>query len=283
MKAGAARLGVLLPLLFLASGLMAQTASLSGTINDTQGHAVPNATVSLKNSASGQSSDFKTGPDGAYTASNLAPGDYDVSVIASGFNTDTQKVTVPAGATQSLNIVLTPTLSLQSLGFPSAATTGNPAEQARLDKRSHMLRVHQKLGLITTIPMAAALLTGNLAGGHKTSSAGRDLHVALGSTTAGLYFASAYFAIAAPKISGTETRGNIRLHKILAWIHGPGMVLTPILGAMAYNQKSNGERVHGIASAHLPVAVITAGAYGLAILVVSLHSGRRHSSNDVQP
>jgi len=28
-------------------------------------------------------------------------------------------------------------------------------------------------------------------------------------------------------------RGPIRLHKTLAWIHGPAMVLTPILGGMA--------------------------------------------------
>ena len=61
---------------------------------------------------------------------------------------------------------------------------------------------------------------------------------------------SAYYAIRAPKIPGTQTRGPIRLHKALAWIHGPGMILTPILGAIAFDQKSNGEKVHGIASAH---------------------------------
>jgi hypothetical protein len=49
-----------------------------------------------------------------------------------------------------------------------------------------------------------------------------------------------------PKISGTETRGPIRLHKALAWIHGPGMILTPILGALAYGQKNKGEKDHGI-------------------------------------
>jgi hypothetical protein len=48
------------------------------------------------------------------------------------------------------------------------------------------------------------------------------------------------------------------------------MILTPILGAMAYSQKSNGEKVHGLASAHAPVAYVTAIAYGAAILSVSL-------------
>src|SRR6185437_7986154 len=71
-----------------------------------------------------------------------------------------------------------------------------------------------------------------------------------------MYFTTPYFAIAAPKTKGTKTRGPIRLHKALAWIHGPGMILTPILGAMAYSQKSKGEKVHGIASAHGPVGVV---------------------------
>ena len=60
------------------------------------------------------------------------------------------------------------------------------------------------------------------------------------------------------------------MHKALAWIHGPGMVLTPILGAIAFDQKSKGERVHGIASAHGAVAIVTAAAYGAAILSVSV-------------
>jgi hypothetical protein len=48
------------------------------------------------------------------------------------------------------------------------------------------------------------------------------------------------------------------------------MILTPILGAMAYSQKSNREKVHGIAAAHGPVAIVTAGALGGALLSVSL-------------
>jgi hypothetical protein len=160
--------------------------------------------------------------------------------------------------------------SLGDLGFPTEQTKPDPQEQALLDKRSHMLKVHQRLGLITAIPLVATVVTGSMAGGHSISSGTRDLHAALGSTTAGLYVATAYYSIFAPKIKGTPTRGPIRLHKALAFIHGPGMILTPILGAMAFQQKSNGERVHGIASAHAPVAYITAIAYGAAIASVSI-------------
>jgi hypothetical protein len=48
------------------------------------------------------------------------------------------------------------------------------------------------------------------------------------------------------------------------------MILTPILGAMAYSQKSKGEKIHGLASFHGPVAVATAAAYGLALMSVSI-------------
>jgi hypothetical protein len=154
--------------------------------------------------------------------------------------------------------------------FPSSQTQGNAQEQARLDKRTHMLKMHQRLGLITTAPLLATVISGSFAGGKSTSSTNRDLHAALGSATAGLYFSTAYFSIFAPKISGVQTRGPIRLHKALAWIHGPGMILTPVLGIIAFDQLSRGEKVHGIAKAHGAVGYVTAAAYGAAILSVSI-------------
>jgi hypothetical protein len=51
----------------------------------------------------------------------------------------------------------------------------------------------------------------------------------------------------APKIPGTP-HGQIRLHKFLAGIHGPGMILTPALGAMAFEQRSNWNDTARIAS-----------------------------------
>jgi len=159
--------------------------------------------------------------------------------------------------------------SLQDLGFPPEQTLANPKEQALLDKRAHMLKMHQRMGLITTIPLVAALFSSTGAGGHNSSSTGRDVHLALGAVAGDLYFITAYYAIRAPKPPGTPTRGPIRFHKAMAWIHGPGMILTPILGAMAYSQKSNGEKVHGIAQAHMPVAIVTAGAFGAALVSMS--------------
>lgn len=160
--------------------------------------------------------------------------------------------------------------SLSDLGFSKAEEQGNARQQALLDKRTHMLKIHQRMGLITTIPMIASVVTSLNAGGRSEGTAARDLHVALGALTGDLYGITAYYAIRAPKIEGTETRGPIKFHKIMAWIHGPGMIATPILGAIAFSQKNNGERVHGVAQAHGPVAIVTAGAFGAALLSVSL-------------
>lgn len=171
------------------------------------------------------------------------------------------------------------TLNLGDLGFSPAQTQANAKLQARLNKRTHMLKVHQTLGLITLAPMVAAVF---VSGGAKQkhshvpgapvtepSSSGVDLHAALGSLTATMYGATAYFAIAAPKIPGVKPRGAIRLHRDLVWVHLPGMILTPVLGGMALNQENAGEKVHGIASAHGAVAGVTVGAYAASIVAVS--------------
>ena len=162
--------------------------------------------------------------------------------------------------------------SLGDLGLSPDQTQGDAQKQALLDRRTHMLKVHQRLGLITVIPVAAACITSAGATpdrGNYSNTTSRDVHVALGATAVAMYGATAWYAIRAPKASNEPARGGIKLHKYLIYIHAPGMVLTPILGAMAFNQINSGQKVHGIASAHGGVAAATAISYGAAILAVS--------------
>ena len=273
-------IGILLLSFAIPCLARAQTggAALSGTVTDPSGAAVANARVSIKNLATGRAAETQTNSVGSYNVPDLAPGDYEVSVSADGFSVKTAKVTLTGTSRQTMDVALAaaqtnvaPPPTLGDLGFPTDETQGNAADQARLDRRSHMLKMHQRFGLITLAPMIATIFTsGGAKGKHGApgTALGRDLHGALGAVTADMYFMTAYYAIRAPRIPGTTTRGPIRLHKFLAWIHGPGMILTPILGAMAYSQESQGERVHGIAKAHGAVATVTYAAFGLAVASV---------------
>jgi hypothetical protein len=274
MKVRAAKMapavGTLILFLLIPEPSHAQVAAtLTGIITNQSGAIVPNAKISVRNLVTGQSAETQANSDGRYNVPNLTPGDYEVLASAEGLPTKVAKVTITQAAEQTMNLTLGGELSLGDLGFSPTQTQGSAQDQARLDKRSHMLKVHQRIGLIATAPIVASVITGTFAGGKSTSSTDRWTHLALGSAAGDLYGISAYYAIRAPKIAGTQTRGPIRVHKILAWIHGPGMILTPILGAIAFDQKSKGEKVHGVASAHGPVAIVTAAAYGAAIVSVS--------------
>ncbi len=272
------RLAVLVfsALISIPSPAQVAGATLTGTVKGPSGAAVANARVSVRNVATGQTTDTHSDPAGVYSVANLTPGDYEVTAFSAGIGTRSTKVTLAAGA-QRVDLVLAPSAgsagapSLGDLGFTPAEVKGSAQEQARLDRRSHMLKMHQRLGLITAVPLLATIISSGGAKGRNSSNAsGRQLHAALGSVTAGLYLTTASFAIFAPKVPGTTVRGPIRVHKALAWIHGPGMILTPILGALAYQQRSKGQRIHGLAQAHSAVAAVTGVAYGLAILSVSI-------------
>ena len=256
---------------------------------------VANATVTATSVETGQTQSATTGPDGGFKL-DLSPGNYRLKFQAAGFKPlEIPSVTVSGNEAAVLDEKLevqeqstgkptpaqqenlpnapsssTTAPSLSDLGLSPEQTRGNPQEQALLDKRTHMLKIHQRMGLITTIPLIASVVTSLNAGGKSEGTASRDLHVALGALTGDLYGITAYYAIRAPRIPGTKKRGPIKFHEAMAWIHGPGMILTPILGAMAFSQKNNGEKVHGIAQAHGPVAIVTAGAFGAALLSVSV-------------
>ncbi|MBV9181280.1 MAG: carboxypeptidase regulatory-like domain-containing protein [Acidobacteria bacterium] len=285
-------------LLQLSPTLAAQavaSGTMMGRITEGSDIPVPNATLTLTLTSTQEARRSTTRADGCYKFEGLASGIYHLQIEAAGFGVvqiaslsiessvetvldeklaPSRQASGRGGSDSNQQLPNAPSSSnkeptLSDLGLTPEQTQGNPQEQALLDKRTHMLKIHQRMGLITTIPLIATVVTSLNAGGKNTSSASRDLHLALGAVTGDLYFITAYYAIRAPRVPGTKTRGPIHFHKTMAWIHGPGMIVTPILGAIAFEQKSKGERIHGIASAHGPVAIVTAGAFGAALLSVS--------------
>ncbi len=95
--------------LFLSIYSQAQVsgATLSGLITDPSGAAIPNATITIKNMGTGESRDVPTNADGFFSAPNLQPGNYQVTLTAQGFTKVVQKgITLSVGAQQALNLTL---------------------------------------------------------------------------------------------------------------------------------------------------------------------------------
>src|SRR3984893_18636004 len=94
---------------FLTPRIYAQVSggTLSGTITDQSGAAVAGARLSIRNTATGVSTDVTTNASGFYSAPNLLPGTYEVTATAAGFATEVNAgVVLTVGAQQVLNIPL---------------------------------------------------------------------------------------------------------------------------------------------------------------------------------
>lgn len=84
-------------------------ASLQGTVTDTSGAVVPNATVTLTNNETHQKQTAKSSAAGFYRFVALAPGTYSLTATAPNLTGQTlQNVVVNAEQTQGINLVLQP-------------------------------------------------------------------------------------------------------------------------------------------------------------------------------
>src|SRR5258705_87701 len=82
------------------------TGAVSGTITDPSGAILPNAAVTLTNTATGDTQSGKTNTSGVYLFPLLKPGDYTVTVEQSGFRVAVAKVTVALGQTATADLKL---------------------------------------------------------------------------------------------------------------------------------------------------------------------------------
>jgi hypothetical protein len=89
------------------AGAQVAGGSLSGTISDPSGAGIPLARVLVKNTATGIERELKTNADGFYTAPNLLPGEYQITVTATGFNTETKSgITMTVGAQRTFDLAM---------------------------------------------------------------------------------------------------------------------------------------------------------------------------------
>lgn len=82
------------------------SGDVTGIISDPSGAVVPSATVTLKNTGTGQTQTATTNSSGVYRFSLLPPGQYTVTANAAGFQNAERAVTVSVGQATTLNLQL---------------------------------------------------------------------------------------------------------------------------------------------------------------------------------
>jgi hypothetical protein len=115
-------LAAICALSLVPAGAQVTAASLSGSVTDPSGAALPNATVTALNTGTGASQTATTTGEGTFTFTTLPPGTYRVTVAETGFATKVQEglqLTVSQSAT--LNTVLTVGAQSESVTVDAAA------------------------------------------------------------------------------------------------------------------------------------------------------------------
>jgi hypothetical protein len=104
----------------------AGTSSLTGTITDPSGAAIPNVTITLTSNDTAQTRSATTGGDGQYKFTLLPPGNYKIRFSAAGFKTAEVGSVV-------LNVTETPTLD-------RTLEVGAQSEQVTVEATAETLR-----------------------------------------------------------------------------------------------------------------------------------------------
>src|SRR5215471_4844452 len=80
------------------------TATIQGTVLDTQSAAIPGATVVVRNTATGTERMLVTDAAGSFVAASLPPGPYQVEISLQGFQSQMREVTLQVSQTRDLQI-----------------------------------------------------------------------------------------------------------------------------------------------------------------------------------
>ncbi|HEY9854323.1 MAG TPA: hypothetical protein V6D05_01210 [Stenomitos sp.] len=134
-------------------------------------------------------------------------------------------------------------------GLPPEAPTDLKLEE-EATVRHAQLQWHQGFGLATLGSMALTAGLGLYTSNFTSPSAYptmRNLHMALGGITTGLYMGAATLALSAPKGYDVHDEGwdAVTIHRSLAWLHAAGLVSTVTLGILTSIGRMD-PKVHGI-------------------------------------
>jgi hypothetical protein len=154
---------------------------------------------------------------------------------------------------------------VRTIGIASELTP--EVRKHELAVRRTMLTIHQIGGFVTLASMITTvyygqryLTTGDLAY--------RDMHKTFIPITIGLYATTGLLAVLSPPplIRRDNETSTTTIHKMLAWVHFTGMILTPILGKAL---KNSGASYYDQARYHQIAAYVTTAAFAAAMITVT--------------
>lgn len=125
---GSLQIPWLITVLFLCANVafgqaQSNAADLQGTVKDSTGAVVANATVTARNPATNFSRSSTTNDEGLYRIVNLPPGDYEITVEATNFKKAVlTKVTVTIGQVAVVDITLEPGQITESVTISDATS-----------------------------------------------------------------------------------------------------------------------------------------------------------------
>src|ERR1700678_1526022 len=132
---------LLASIILLTSPLLAQsttaTGSVQGTLTDSTGAVVPNASITITNKGTGESFGVPTSSAGTYNSGALVPGEYTVRAEVKGFKTVEAGVIVRVGVVSGVNLALevgTSNTVVQVEEQAVSVNTEQPSVEAFLNK-----------------------------------------------------------------------------------------------------------------------------------------------------
>jgi hypothetical protein len=163
-------------LLLLTATVSAQfKASIQGTVTDSSGAVVSNATVTVTNQETGKSQQVKTSDEGFYRVGGLAPGTYTVTVESSGFKrTIVENMRVQAEEAQGVDLTLEPGQVSESVTVTGDEEAQLKTENANVD-RSISTREILRIPQVGRDPYDLLRLTPGVFGDGSRSGSGNSV------------------------------------------------------------------------------------------------------------
>lgn len=169
MKRWIALLSALLSITLLCLPVIGQTETgqITGTVQDATGAVVPNATVTVRNVATGATRTTTTSDSGVYTVTNLLPGTYQVTIASGGFANWSRRVDVTIGSRTGADA----TLEVGTTGTEVQVTDAVATVNTETQTIGAVISTQQILELptITRDPYSLVGTVGNVSAGDPSA------------------------------------------------------------------------------------------------------------------